>query len=271
MNFEVAKTQGTTRGYSRITVGQNLSFQVIADTAPQLENTSTTGWKFYSSINSNGRANISNIYSSSVYSSTINASTVNATNMSLANFSANEVHAPFLSDVSEIQGAGSIKTFATQSVFRNLGNDSAELLMNYDDATFTEVNGYKLTVGYVSGITVSINNLSYNFTNNGVSQLQNTSAGWTFFKPINVCANIYSSYNIYTSYMSVRNMNCQKDFIYASAYGDFNNTDYASSFYFSSYVATVSALTGVSAVYTCIYCSNLSVSNMSITGAINVS
>lgn len=59
MNLEVAKEQGTTRGYSRITAGENLSFQVYADTQLQLENTSLSGWRYYSSLNSSYLVNLS--------------------------------------------------------------------------------------------------------------------------------------------------------------------------------------------------------------------
>lgn len=264
MNFEVAKIQGTTRGYSRITVGQNLSFQIIADTVPQLENTSTTGWKFYSSINSSGRANISNVYSSSMYTSTINVSTVNASNMSIFNFSAEQLYATFINDVSEITSLGAgMKIFSPNLIIRNLTNAATDVLYNYDDATFTEVNGYKFTVGYTSGVVANVSNLSYNFMNSGVSQLQNTSLGWTYFKPINIS-------NIYSSNASIKNLDCNTLFRYTSAFGTYLQADYSSIFYLSNTVGNISALTGVSAVYTCIYCSNLSVSNISIAGSINV-
>lgn len=257
--FEAGKSGN--KGYSRITAGENFSFQIYADDVKQLENTSTAGWTFYTSINTS-RANICNLSTSSITASgittgDINTSSVNASTISISSLNVCNMYAYSIADVVEITSGQNICILSNALVIRDVANASTEVLFNYDDATFTETNGMKFTVGQ-SGVNVSIKNtLPLTIFSGSVSQMTNASnIGFSFFRPI------YSS-NIYSSNASIKRIDCNTELRYASAYGDFLNADAGEIYSISSYIGNISKLTGVSAVYTCIYCSNLSVSNLS--------
>lgn len=70
------------KAYGRIGSGENCSLQFYADTVKQLENTSTTGWTFYSSINTSYRVNVSNLSVSNISSTNFNTSFITTFNIS---------------------------------------------------------------------------------------------------------------------------------------------------------------------------------------------
>jgi len=236
-----------TRAYARIGAGENTSLQFYADTVPQLENTSTTGWTFYNKINSSYATNFSNL----------SVSTLSASSLGISSLNVCSLYAYAINDVKDITSGMNICIFSNNLVIRDAANASTKVLFNYDDATFTEVTGMAYEIG-VSGVNISVQGtLPLTLLSGTTAQMRHTSnIGFSFYKPI------YTS-QIYTSNMSSRNLWVTQTLQYTSGYGDYSNTCQLYSFYASAQVANISALSGVSAVYTCIYCSNLSVSNLS--------
>ena len=238
-----------TKAYARIGAGDNTSLQFYADTVPQLENTSSTGWTFYNKINSSYQTNFSNL----------SVSTLSASSLGLGSLNVCSMYATAINDVKDITSGYNLCVFSNNFVVRDTANGSTHMLLDYDDATFTEVTGMEFVTG-IYGANISVKgSLPLTILNNGVSQMTNVSTvGFSFFRPVYVS-------QIYASNLSTKNITCNTLFQYTSGYGDYHNTVQSYAFYSSAQCASISALTGVSAIYTRIYCSNLSVSNLSAT------
>ena len=113
-------------------------------------------------------------------------------------------------------------------------SDYHEGLLDYDDATFTEVTGMEFVTG-IYGANISVKgSLPLTILNNGVSQMTNVSTvGFSFFRPIYIS-------QIYASNLSAKNITCNTLFQYTSGYGDYHNTVQSYAFYSSAQCAGIS-------------------------------
>lgn len=107
-----------TGSYGRIGAGLNSSLQFYSDTVLQAENTSTTGWTFYTSVNAS-KMNISNLSCSNITATTIGVSTLTITNLSVSSVSAYSV-----SVASVCASYAYISYIAAKSTFYNLSTDA---------------------------------------------------------------------------------------------------------------------------------------------------
>ena len=118
------------KAYGAIGSGLNCSLQFYADTVLQAENTSTTGWRLYSSLNSSYKVNFSSASVSNLSCSTITASTFTVTNLSVSSVSAYSV-----SVATVCASYAYISYIAALSTYYNLSRDEYGDL--YTMATYT--------------------------------------------------------------------------------------------------------------------------------------
>ncbi len=183
--------------YARIGAGVNASLQFYADDIPQAENTSTTGWTFYNTINSSFQTNLSNLSVSNQNASTINSITMNTCNLNVCGNSTTLVYSSGLT----------LRNISVNPT-TNYMSDPTKLALNYTFMNFgvsTETAGLTLKTDQTNAI-VDINaQIPFAITHNAVSALTHVRNSaidrkWTFY------SDIYNACRTYLSSVSVSNL-----------------------------------------------------------------
>ena len=202
--------------------------------------------------------NICNLSSNTIQVGTLNTSALNSSALNISSLSTSVIYTNYLNDVAEISTGTPLRIMMDRLTIRDIANASTNICFNYDDATFTDTTGMTFEIGQ-AGVNVSVQGaLPFTLYNGGIKQLTNIS-NYGF----SIHTSVYASY-ISVSSICVNDMVVRKTLTSVSVNATSGNITDLYSFYFSAQLANISGLTGVSAKYTSMSCSNLFVSSMAV-------
>lgn len=166
----------TNKGYGKIAAGLNCSLQFYADSVIQAENTSTTGWNLYSSLNSSYKVNFSNLSVSTLSASSfavtnLSVSSVSAFSVSVASVCASYAYISYIAALSTFYNLsrdafGDLyvvsqtynTSYKTKPAIQSDGTNASYFVYSFDQGTYTP-----MSIG-VSGVSVSNLQVLYNIS-----------------------------------------------------------------------------------------------------------